>query len=698
MSDPTRKTTGPMAAALTVAVLLGLGAGLCRAQAPAPEPAPTPLPADGGILLNFREAPLAAVLEHLSDQAGLVIVEEAVVQGRVTVMSRQPLSTAEAVSLLNTVLADQGYAAVRTGRTLKIVTLQDAKQMNVPVRAGADPALIEPNDEVVTQVIPLKFADAVQVREDLASLIPSYAEMSANASSNSLILTDTGANVRRIVEIVRALDTHLATVAEVRVFPLRYADATDAADLINRVFEQQAAEDEGRGRRFWPGRFFRGRGDEEGEEAASRAPHVIAAADERTNTVVVSGATDTLEVVAQVVEQLDANPVAEESVLVVRLNNASAANVAELLNDLFSQADEDSGALRTGREGRGEDRGPGAFFRMMQQQAAAAAVEGEGLAGNVYVVADEDTNALLILTPPSNFETLRAIITELDRAIPQVLIKVLVAEVTWSDDTDIGVEFSILDTEPDGDEFSLSTDFGLDAETGGLIYKHVVGDVTALLRALEEVGKLDILSRPHILTSDNQTATITVGQEVPFIRNTRTTETGQTINTIEYEDIGIILEVTPHINPEGLVIMDVSPEISSTTADTVPISETVDAAVFAKRSATTRIAIRDSQTIVIGGLMEDKKTESITKVPLLGDVPLLGALFRRTEVDKEKTELLIFLTPHVAPEADRLQAMSEEEMTGVRQMKEAIAPGVFDEHMRGMKLGAGPGDDLPPED
>jgi general secretion pathway protein D len=589
--------------------------------------------------------------------------------------------------LLNTVLAEQGYAAVRRGRVLKIVTLEEAKKASIPVHSGTDPAAIEPDDEIRTQVIPLKFADAEQVAEDLAPLVPSYAALTANASSNALILTDTGANVRRIVEIVRALDTHMATVAEVRVFPLTYADAAEAADLINQVFQVTEAEgQQGRGgfRRAFFGRF--GRGEEESEETASRAPEVIASADERTNTVVVSGPADTLDVVADVVHSLDANPVEEESILVYRLKNASAANLASLLNDLFGQSDETTGALRTSGQGQAPRGGPGSFMQRMMQ-ASAAAQAAEGLSGEAYCVADEDTNALLILTAPSNFERLRLIIDDLDRPIPQVVIKVLLAEVTWSDKLDLGVEFSILDTEPDGDEFSLSTDFDLGTETGGLIYRQVSGDVTALLRALQEVGKLDILSRPHILTSDNQTATITVGQEVPFIRNTRTTETGQTINTIEYEDVGIILEVTPHINPEGLVIMDVAPEISATTAETVPISETVDAAVFAKRSAFTRIAIRDNQTIVIGGLIEDRKTQSVDKVPILGDVPLLGALFRRTEDEKEKTELLIFLTPHVAHQADQLQAMSAEEMTGVRQMEKAVAPGVFEEHMEGLRLG-----------
>jgi general secretion pathway protein D len=211
--------------------------------------------------------------------------------------------------------------------------------------------------------------------------------------------------------------------------------------------------------------------------------------------------------------------------------------------------------------------------------------------------------------------------------------------------------------------------------------------VTATLRALATQGKLDVLSRPYILASDNQEARITVGQEVPFITNSRITDTGGTINTVQYQDIGIILNVTPHINPEGLVILDVAPEISSLTGTTVPIQAGVEAPVFAKRSADSRVGIPNGQTIVIGGLMEDRKTSTIRKVPLLGDIPVLSLLFKRTEVNKSKTELLIFLTPHVAQQPTNLKPMSQDEMGGLKLVPNAVQPGTFQEHMEGLQRG-----------
>ncbi|MFO8013897.1 MAG: hypothetical protein R6X20_11410 [Phycisphaerae bacterium] len=240
-----------------------------------------------------------------------------------------------------------------------------------------------------------------------------------------------------------------------------------------------------------------------------------------------------------------------------------------------------------------------------------------------------------------------------------------------------------------------------DTEPGGLVTATMTANLASTFNALQREGRMDVLSRPYILTSDNQEATITVGQEVPFIRNSRLTEEGQTINTIEYEDVGIILTVTPHINPHGLVIMDVAPEISSITDTTVPISETVNATVYAKRSAATQVAIHNGQTIVIGGLMEDRIVDSVRKVPILGDIPLLGELFKSTNKDTTKTELLIFLTPHVADDPQQLPAMSEDETANLQAVKEAGGSGAFEKHLDSMKRGATPkteaGDEDEPE-
>lgn len=296
--------------------------------------------------------------------------------------------------------------------------------------------------------------------------------------------------------------------------------------------------------------------------------------------------------------------------------------------------------------------------------------------GSAIVSYDPETGQIIVITDDETNDQIASVIEKLDRPVPQVLIKVLFLEVTHTKSDDLGVEgsyeFGAL-----GALDSLSTAFGVSGETRGGFYRILNDDLDVTVRALSERTKTDVLSRPSVLVRNNEEALITVGQEVPFIRDSRVTDNGDTINTIEYEDIGIILEVTPFINSEKMVEMYVLPEISSLSAETVPISETVNATVISKRSAETHVVVADGKTVVIGGMMEDQSNESVRKVPILGSIPFLGALFRRTVTDKSKTELLIFLTPYIVENASQLQALSEDENS-----KAEIANDVFSEQQR----------------
>jgi len=652
--------------------------------------------ATGPIRMSFQDAPLRTVLSYLSETAGLIIIEPATVDGRVTVTSRQPLSTEEAVALLDTALRQNGYASIHVGRTLKIVSLEDAGTSNIPVQVGNDPEALEPIDRVITQIIPIQYIKATNLRQDLGSLFPESAVVAANEGSNSLIVTDSQANIRRIIQIVRALDQHLATVSEVRVFQLTYADATSTARLITEVFQAEeagGASQRGGGfasrmQRMMRGRFGSGRGGSGGDEQQANegavTQHVVASADERTNSVVVSAPPELIDVIAGVVRDLDSNPVAEQTVFLHYLENADAESVAEVINNIFSE-NAQTGRTTTGGRTRQSSRFTrGGTRTSAPQQAAAGAGD---LVGDVYVVADADTNSLLVRTSARGKQIVLDILKELDRPVRQVLIKVLIAEVAHDDLLDVGGQFSALNLRL-GATGEFTADFKTAGQTGGFLSSTLDSGLSATFEALRKTGKLDILSRPYILASDNQEASIIVGEEVPYITNTRVTDLGQTINTIEYDDVGIILTVTPHVNPRGLVIMDVAPEISSITSATVPISETVDATVFSKRSASTRIAVPNGQTIVIGGLMEDSVETFVRKVPLLGDIPLLGALFRREVEDKVKTELLIFLTPHVAEQPAELAKIAEQEAAAAEKIRTAVEEGAFDKHMKGMKRGA----------
>jgi general secretion pathway protein D len=740
--------------------------------------APVPRDANGNplITLNFHDAPIDTVLDHLSQVAGFVIVKEPTVDGRITVLSKQPITPDQAVQLLDSVLKTQGFTAIEMDdRILKITTIDAAKRQDVPVRFGEDPDQIAESDELITQVIPVKSVDAVKLKTDLQNLVSPNADVTANAGSNSIIITDTSADVRRVVEIISNLDKRQSLENSIIVVQLKYADATNAATLINSIFNpQQSQQDQngpaqlfraiarargGGGGGGFGGGGFGGGGPGGGpggggpggaaggdDSASSNQTKIVAAADERTNSVVVSGPADTLHVVSSVLEQLDNNPAQDSTFFIYKVKNGNAADMQATLMSLFSgnptnqtssTANRSSTASGTGNRisgsggfggsggsSSGGGLGGGSFGSSSSSSsgitrtasgsssssAAGSRSGGTGggqgggsnsstlqsaaseLIGQVYVVADVDTNSLLVATAVKYQQQVMDIIQQLDRPVPQVLIKCLIAEVTHTNTDDLGVDFSALNLRASGKGQEVINTLGAAAGAagtpGGFAVDILEDNFTAVLQALAQVNKLDVLSRPYILTSDNQEADITVGDEVPFITETRFDINNNPVNTIQYEDIGIILDVTPHINPDGLVVMDISPQISSQTGQTVPISSDTNAPVFELRSADSRVAIRDGQTVVIGGLMQDQKTQNINKVPILGDIPYLGALFSYNTTTKSKTELLIFLTPHVAMAPDALKPMSQDELNSLKLTPNAVEPGTFQEQMKGMDTGS----------
>jgi general secretion pathway protein D len=426
---------------------------------------------------------------------------------------------------------------------------------------------------------------------------------------------------------------------------------------------------------------------------------VIASADSRTNSVVVSGAPETLEIIAQIIKELDENPEQERRIFVYALKNANATNLMTILNNLFTQMaalESEGTSSRGGQQFQGggqTSRGGATGGATGGGGTTSSSSDNDDLSDETYFEADPNTNSLLCMTSSKNYDKIKPIIEELDKAVGQVLIKILFAEVTHSDNVDWGTEFSMLNLRSDGDSTQTTTAFP-PTQAGGLSVRTLEGDIDITVRALQETGRLNVLSRPYILTRNNQTATIRVAEEVPIPSSTsQGTATTQT-NFTYRDDIGIVLEVTPSVNPDGLVNMTVVPQITTRTGETVQISEELFPEVFATRSASTRVAVFDGQTIVIGGLIEDQMNESIRKVPLLGDIPLAGALFRRTVKEKSKTELLIFLTPHVAKKPEDLTPISDNERSRSSLNKDETTSGVFQKHYEGMQ---GPPKESPEE-
>lgn len=373
-----------------------------------------------GLRLNFRGVPLDVVLEYLSKEVGFVIIREVEVEGTVDVMSYQPLDESEIVDLLNAILNRKGYAAIRTGRMLTIVSREEASKRDIPVRSGSDPNLIPKSDEMITQIIPIRYANATALVSNLESLIPTYAKLTANDSGNALVLTDTQTNVRRIIEIVRALDTSIANISAVKVFALQYADAKEIAAVVNELFKSDASSGGSNDPRRNMERMFsrmRGeRGDDEGSSgetgaALKMASRVVAVADEHTNSVVVSAPEDLMPTITSLIDEIDTMGDTVTGVKVFRLKYADATEMAQLVTNVFKPDSANNGRQGSRRFMRG---GGGFFGPPGMDQSGQPTSQRKTQESTVVAVADTRTNSVIVTAARDTLEQIGEMVKELD--------------------------------------------------------------------------------------------------------------------------------------------------------------------------------------------------------------------------------------------------------------------------------------------
>lgn len=383
------------------------------------KPSTSAIADDANLTMNFEGVPLQSVLEYMSEAADLIILGETKVEGKVNILSKQPLNREEAVELLIVVLSENGYAAIRRGeRMLKIVGKDKALIEDLPVRSGANPEDIPKNDLMVTQIIPIRFGNAGQLIENITELLPDYATISANDGSNAIILTDTQQNIHRIAEIVSALDTSISSISEIRVFPLVYADAKQLADVIKGLFQSSSSgssrSSSSRGSSSGIAEMMRARfgggssssrssgssgrssrsGGSGSSAALAAASRVVAISEERTNSLVVSAPSDVIPTIEQLVKEMDRTIEDVTEIEVFKLNNADAYEMAEVLTNLFSDKDEiesSRGGYRFGSYGRSSSSSSrsrssssgNSSERMLQQK-------------KVVAVADPRTNSVIV--------------------------------------------------------------------------------------------------------------------------------------------------------------------------------------------------------------------------------------------------------------------------------------------------------------
>jgi general secretion pathway protein D len=448
---------------------------------------------------------------------------------------------------------------------------------------------------------------------------------------NSLIVSGPVDYMGLMEQIINRLDASSPQQAKIKVFPLKNADAAQMARLLMQLFRMtQTAALANASQRSIQYTLVRNSGNGEGEKDAASATVGTAeqnaltiTVDPRTNSLLVGGTDHYVSLVSQIIDSLDASEANERRTEVVRLKNSQAQDVATAIRNFLDQE-----RLRT-TQGLAPDE-IGTAQRLLEREVA--------------VVAEQLSNTLLVSANPRYFDQIKELIEELDRAQPQVLIQVLLAEVTLDRGLDLGMSWTYDDV-PFAAGITVDESKWID---GGFASAVTGGKYSFLLQALEEDGRLEVLSRPQIVTSDNKAATISIGQRVPLITDTRVTDlTGTSISNYRYEDVGVNLSVTPKISPDGTVKMEIGTTNSAVSSSSVPIGKDITAPIINQRRANTTVTVPSGQTILIGGLIATTDDKRMKKVPWLGDIPVIGAMFRKSQNTRERKELLILLTPQI---------------------------------------------------
>jgi len=606
----------------------------------------------GLITVNFQDTDLLVVIKFISELTGKNFIVDSKVKGRVTVISPTKITIEEAYRMFESILEVAGYTTVPAGRIIKIVPARDAKSRGIDTVADTDRRVLR-GEQFVTRIIHLNYIDADSVTPIIKPIVSRESSLVTYSYTNDIILTDTIPNIRKVLNILQELDVEGFQV-EISVFPLEFANAKDLATELLSIFE---AKEVPQARQ--PVRRTRQPAATVTAAGLKRAVKIIP--DERTNSLVVVASGDDTRQVRELVAKLDVPPPKGKGrINVIYLKNADAEELATTLKELTA----------------------------VGKKVAAPGQKSIELAGEVVITPDKATNSLVITASPQDFEVLKEVIEGLDIRRLQVFVEGLIMEVRMDTLRELGIEFSYTpedlakDTsEADTSIFGGTNFFGpltdpfsvqglaLGAADGTITFGGVTFlNVGALIRALQQDMDTNVLATPHLLTTDNEEAEIVVAENVPFLVRSTATASGFPVEEIERKDVGLILRLTPQISEGDFLKLNIYQEISR-----VQPAGTVEGAVdltTSKRSAKTTVVVKDQQTVVIGGLISDDTTNTVRKVPWLGDVPLLGHLFRSTQTTSRKNNLLIIITPHIIRTSRDLEGFYKEKRAGIERTME----------------------------
>jgi len=609
----------------------------------------------GWITLNFVNADIGSVIKAMSEMTKRTFVVDPRVKGTINITSPRPVDPSVAYDILLAALRMQGYAAVQADGVVRIVPEVDAKFYASPTAAKSRRG--KTGGEMVTRVFPLRHESAVQLLTVLRPLVGANSAINADAGTNTLLVTDYADNLARLEQVINNLDVPSAD--EPVLIPLKYASAQNLAALVTRVFTPTGGQ---------------------GAAGVLDLPQV--AVDDRSNSLIVRGRDRSLiGKVQNLVATLDVPTLVAGNVHVIYLKNAQAVEVAKTLRNILN-----------------------ADTSVPSQPAAAGVKTGQDSSGPGMIQADSASNALIITAPEAVFNNLRSVIEKLDVRRAQVLIEALIVEVSADKAAQFGIQWMHLTSNGviGGFGNSGSNNIGTVAAnpasaTQGFNLGVVNGTVKLgtdstivdslgnkfttpaavlynlgmLATALETDANANILSTPTLLTLDNEEAKISVGSNVPFQTGSYSISSGASASpftTIERKDVGLILKVKPQISEGGTVRLAISEEVSSLQGAGGVLAATN------KRSIDTTVLIDDGQIVVLGGLIEDQVQDTEDRVPLLGDIPLLGHLFRYSNRTHNKTNLMVFLRPTIIRDSATAAAVTDARYDYIVGVQKASAP------------------------
>ncbi|MDP2112295.1 MAG: type II secretion system secretin GspD [Thiobacillus sp.] len=642
-----KKTRSGFPRRLTLSVLL-----FALALPPLQTQAQTRTQADP-VVLNFVNADIPSVIKAVGELTGKNFIIDPRVKGTVIITSARPVPRDQVYPILLSALRMQGFSAIEGRGVVKIVPEAEAKQ-NYSVTRGKQ--VSESGDRIITQVYPLQHESAAQLMPVLRPLIGPNNAIAVLPSSNTLVITDYADNVRRLNAVIEAVDQPSAN--DTALIRLNHVSAVDVAQSLGRLMSEGAAA--------------------AGQPGGAR---LMIVPDVRSNSLLVrSDNPSRIQTLRGLVAGLDVAGAAGGNIHVVYLRNAEAAKLAETLRGILT-GEAPIGPVTASMTGTT----PAA-----SQTASVSPVS--GAAGGSMILADTATNSLVISAPDVTYNALRAVIDKLDARRAQVFVEALVVEITAEKAAEFGIQWQDLrGIEKSGTNFIGGTNLGgrntgsniLDAAVNlgtlgqglnigivsGTIDIPGLGVVTnlgALARALESDANANILSTPNLLTMDNEEAKIVIGQNVPFITGqyaqTGSTTTPSPFQTIERRDVGLTLRVRPQVSEGGSVKLQIYQEISSLRPTTTAADIITD-----MRSIDSTVLVDDGRIIVIGGLIQDTMQDGVDRVPLLGDIPLVGHLFRSEKRKRMKTNLMVFLRPHVLRDTSSSDVLTGERYDFIRQ-------------------------------